>query len=553
LSPACREWLGVREAGVDGEELVRLLLTAPVDLLWFGGIGTYVKSSDESAEQVGDRANESVRVDAAALRAKVVGEGANLAFTQRGRVEYALSGGRINMDAIDNSGGVDLSDHEVNLKILLGSVSGRGTAMLGSRDELLSEVANEVCAAVIAHNADQSLALSLDEARCRSRPEPFFELVARFEEAGLLDRRRAAIAGRAEVQARPQRGLTRPELAQLLAPAKLTLKSALTEAGEFLDLACFEAELRAYFPERIGIQLGPDLRRHPLAREITASQLCNRIIDRAGATFLTWTGEPTPRVLSRAVMLYVLFDGALDGAGLQRAIRADTALPAEREIEWLLMVEQALQMLCRWGLARSAPVAADAATVESWRANWLAFCDAVHAAQTDADCVRAEAAPAMSASEGLDPELAKALAPLQHAADFPHVVGVAQRAAIDLGQAWWRYRRVGTWMGWPEIQRSVSRSVLEEGQVAALLAAQERLFGAFGRLATASVEAGGTDPMRFLEALRDQGLLSKVPRLRQRIAGAASHQLVEWLMVLLSEAEAAADDCTGAVGALGAQ
>ncbi|MGY6215978.1 NAD-glutamate dehydrogenase domain-containing protein [Methylolobus aquaticus] len=551
LSPVCREWLGVRESGVDGEELVRLLLTAPVDLLWFGGIGTYVKSRDESAEQVGDRANESVRVDAAALRAKVVGEGANLAFTQRGRVEYALSGGRINMDAIDNSGGVDLSDHEVNLKILLGPSSGMETPMRDSRDDLLAAVANEVCAAVIAHNADQSLALSLDEARCRARPEPFFELLSRFEETGLLDRRRAGIASRTEVQSRPQRGLTRPELAQLLAPAKLTLKTALTEALEFFDCDCYEAELRAYFPERIRAGFGRELRRHPLAREITASQLCNRIIDRAGATFLTWTGEPTPRVLSRAVMLYVLFDGALGGAGLQRAIRAMTALPAEREIAWLLRVEQALQVLCRWGLARSAPSAADAATVELWRRDWLAFCEVVHAARLDSDKALADAVTA--ADEEADPELAKALVPLEYAAEFPHVVAIARYAAIDLSEAWSRYRRVAAWLGWPEIQRSVSRSVLEEGQVAALFAAQERLFGAFGRLATASVVAGGTDPQRFLETLRDQGLLSKVPRLRQRIAGAASHQLVEWLMILLSEAEAAADDCSGAVGALGTQ
>ncbi|MBM3624690.1 MAG: NAD-glutamate dehydrogenase, partial [Alphaproteobacteria bacterium] len=176
LSPEVRAWLGVRHSTTDGEALVRWLLTAPADLLWMGGVGAYVKASSETNESVGDRVNDGARVDALQLRAKIVGEGANLAFTQRARIEYALKGGCINTDAVDNSAGVDLSDHEVNLKTLLRTRSDKDAPEPGDANGLLQSLTEEVCASVLRDNDQQSLCLSLDHARCLANIDPFMDL-----------------------------------------------------------------------------------------------------------------------------------------------------------------------------------------------------------------------------------------------------------------------------------------------------------------------------------------------------------------------------------------
>ena len=173
LSTQIQEMLGVDEDTLTGEELIRAVLRMPVDLLWNGGIGTYVKATDESHADVGDRANDSVRVDAREVRARVVGEGGNLGLTSRARVEFALTGGRINTDAIDNSGGVELSDHEVNFKILLAPACRAGTLSRTDRNRILSECLSEALHTVLSNNASQSLCLSLDEQRSREDPESF--------------------------------------------------------------------------------------------------------------------------------------------------------------------------------------------------------------------------------------------------------------------------------------------------------------------------------------------------------------------------------------------
>ena len=186
LSPEVRAWLGARHRSIDGEGLIRLLLTSPVDLLWMGGVGTYVKASAETDEMVGDRTNDGARVDAKQLRAKVVGEGANLGFTQQARIEFALNGGRINTDAVDNSAGVDLSDHEVNLKILMApSQSAKSKAEgAGERDRFFVELTDDVCRSVLANNYRQSLCLSLERERCLEDIGPFLEVADQLESVG---------------------------------------------------------------------------------------------------------------------------------------------------------------------------------------------------------------------------------------------------------------------------------------------------------------------------------------------------------------------------------
>jgi glutamate dehydrogenase len=301
-------------------------------------------------------------------------------------------------------------------------------------------------------------------------------------------------------------------------------------------LICAQAACRAF---------GAQLHRHPLAAEITVSQLCNRIVDRAGASFLTWTDEPSPRVLGRAVSLYLLFDRALDAAGLNRAIRDATGLAPDTEIGLLLRVEDALQSLCRWGLSRSVPTAADEATTALWRGHWTAFGTAARSVRTDAERAAADQEAESWRLAGLSRDLADSLALLDLVDDFPHVVAVQQRSAGDAANALRGYRRVAAWFGWPAIKQCMSRMGLDDGQQSAVAAVQGRLLDAFARLCIASAAAGSTDPGRFLETLRDRGLLSRIPRIKQRLASAASQRLVELLVVLLAEAEAAADDCSG--------
>ena len=372
LSPEVRAWLGVRHRSIDGEGLIRLLLTSPVDLLWMGGVGTYVKASDETDEIVGDRTNDGARVDAMQLRAKVVGEGANLGFTQRARIEFALNGGRINSDAVDNSAGVDLSDHEVNLKILMApsqsTKSKPGGA--GERDRFLDELTDEVCRSVLANNYRQSLCLSLERERCLEDLSPFLEVADRLESTGFFDRTVESFPLRRMVMARAEQALTRPELAVLMAYAKLALKRALLEKPEFLAGEWTRNFLAGYFPERARARYSDRLKDHLLGREIAATVICNAIINQAGAGFLAWTDELDPSRLLETVGLYLAFDQILEGDRWRDAVCAlDSKTTAGRQHDLLLQLESALASLCRWAWERGRRVAPDPDVIGQWRAD----------------------------------------------------------------------------------------------------------------------------------------------------------------------------------------
>ncbi|MFW6193160.1 MAG: NAD-glutamate dehydrogenase domain-containing protein, partial [Gemmatimonadota bacterium] len=272
LPREARELLDLEEEAINGEALVRAVLRADVDLLWNGGIGTYVKASDETHGEVGDPGNDDVRVDADELRADVVAEGGNLGFTQPARVEFALAGGRINTDALDNSAGVDMSDHEVNLKILLDSAVAHGRIDPSDRGRLLDEVADLVVERVLSHNWWQSLAVSLDELRARRVPAEFRDALFRLEREGAVDRGLQGLPGAEELVERQERGqyLTRPELAVLLASAKTRLKATLLDSP-LPDDPALAALLRGYFPDGAVEAAGEELvEAHWLRRRIVA-------------------------------------------------------------------------------------------------------------------------------------------------------------------------------------------------------------------------------------------------------------------------------------------
>jgi glutamate dehydrogenase len=285
VSAQVKAMLGITADSLAPADLINAILKAPAELLYLGGIGTYVKARHESNADVGDKANDAVRINGDELRVQVVGEGANLGLTQAGRIEYALAGGHVDTDAIDNSAGVDTSDHEVNIKILTGMLERTGELTRKRRDTLLQSMTDDVAAHVLAHNYDQTLALSLLDMDSVGELEPHAQFMAELESKGRLDRTVEGLPGRAEIadRAAAGQGLTRPELAVLLAYGKLELKREIV-ASDAPDDTWFEGLLEGYFPKPMR-KWDEAMRRHRLRREIIATVVANDIVNRCGPSF----------------------------------------------------------------------------------------------------------------------------------------------------------------------------------------------------------------------------------------------------------------------------
>ena len=285
LSPEVQALLGMEADAVTPSELMTAILKARVDLLWFGGIGTYIKAGHETHAEVGDRANDSIRVSGQDVRARVIGEGANLGVTQAGRIEFAGHGGRLNTDFIDNSAGVDTSDHEVNIKIALGAAVRAGTLDPADRDALLAEMTDEVAASVLGNNRAQTLVLSVAESHARERLQGHVRLMEMLEASGRLDRAVEGLPGPREIEERKRlgRGLTRPELAVLLSYTKMELKDALVDSTVVLD-PLLEEDLFRAFPPMMRERFATEIRGHQLRRQIVATKLANLLVNRGGMT-----------------------------------------------------------------------------------------------------------------------------------------------------------------------------------------------------------------------------------------------------------------------------
>ncbi|MEZ4484010.1 MAG: NAD-glutamate dehydrogenase [Syntrophotaleaceae bacterium] len=364
LSDEVRAWLGVSHASTDGPGLIRMLLTASADLLWNGGIGTYVKSIAETHQEVNDRVNDGVRVDAQALRVKVVGEGGNLGFTQKARVEYALAGGRINTDGIDNAGGVTCSDHEVNIKILLLRLQEQGAlGCCEERDKLLEDLTEAVSTAVLAACYGQSLGLSLEKERCEQDPAPYMALIEQLVNSGLLDREAESLPTLERLRTRPSKTLTRPELSLLMAYAKIHLVQKLL-ASNLPDQNIGHRFLIDYFPGCCrSVLVTPCW--STLAREIAATGITNALIDQAGCAFVHRLGEETGSGASQVVSVYLACDTLLQGADLRRQIRS-LDNPA-RQYSLLHQLEACLEVWCRWALTQGMDIAPEEGQLSALR------------------------------------------------------------------------------------------------------------------------------------------------------------------------------------------
>jgi glutamate dehydrogenase len=343
--------LEIEGESASGEEVIRRILSAKVDLLYNGGIGTYVKAAGEDDAAVGDRANDRVRVNGADVRARVMAEGGNLGLTQRGRLEHWMRGGLANTDAIDNSGGVSTSDHEVNIKILADLLIKRELLKKEQRNALLAEMTDEVAALVLLDNQRQALALSLDSLRSAQRYEEFLSLIDELLGAGVLSRRGEAIPSREELLQSPERprGLPRPLLAVLLGHSKMFAFQMLMET-EFPESAGGRPFLLAYFPKRLRDAFADQFDGHALRREIVATAAVNAIVNQAGVTFLPRLMSSTKAGIGEVVAAY--FDVERD-ASAQRVREAALAAPRDALAQQraLLDVEERIEGLVRERLA----------------------------------------------------------------------------------------------------------------------------------------------------------------------------------------------------------
>ncbi|WP_313453016.1 NAD-glutamate dehydrogenase domain-containing protein, partial [Brevundimonas sp.] len=285
LTPQIKAVLDIAEDELDPVSLIRAILKAPVELLYLGGIGTYVKSPAETDAQVGDKGTDALRINGDELRVKVVGEGANLGFTQAGRIAFAQNGGRINTDAIDNSAGVDTSDHEVNIKILVGSAITNGVLPMEERAPLLASMTDEVGHKVLAHNYDQTLALSLQQAEGVGALDAQERFMQTLSARGKLDRKVEGLPSSLRVKEMMAAGLplARPESAVLMAYGKLELSDDIVASAAPED-PFFEHILTGYFPDALA-RFEPEMKSHRLRREIIATVLSNEVVNMCGPTF----------------------------------------------------------------------------------------------------------------------------------------------------------------------------------------------------------------------------------------------------------------------------
>jgi glutamate dehydrogenase len=355
VSPEVKAALDLDRDTFSPTELINAILKAPVDLWWNGGIGTYIKASHETHHDAQDRANDGLRIDAGELRCRVLAEGGNLGMTQGARIEASANGVRLNTDFIDNSAGVDCSDHEVNIKILLGEVVAAGDLTMKQRDQLLAEMTDEVAALCLRNNTLQNLALSLVEARAGAVVEAQARLMRKLEKAGRLNREIEELPDDTALAERRRggRGLTRPEAAVLLAYAKTTLYTDLL-ATDLPDRPYFAADLAKYFPRPLRRRFSDEIAKHRLRREIIATWLANSVVNRGQDIFTTDLEDETGAQLGDICLGYVITRDAFALLPLWAAIEdMPRDVPATLQIEMLNAARETLARGTRWFLAHT--------------------------------------------------------------------------------------------------------------------------------------------------------------------------------------------------------
>jgi glutamate dehydrogenase len=462
LSAEARALLGLETASVTPTEIIRAILRMPVDLLWNGGIGTYVKASRESNAEVGDRANDALRINGRELRARVVGEGGNLGLTQRGRIEYALAGGRLNTDFIDNSAGVNTSDVEVNLKILLNPIVHAGALSVGERNRLLASMSGEVCSLVLRNNYLQSQAISTLELHARARLPEFQHLIRSLEHSGELNRALEFLPSDDELAERRKAGagLTRPELAILLAYSKIWLNNHLLDSDVPED-PYLSSELERYFPAPVRRRFARAISRHRLRREIIATTTTNSLINRMGPTFVPRAQEDTgaePAQIARAyTAAREIFEIRTVWAQIEEL---DNRVPAKVQYAAAFETSRLLRHATYWLLARRRALKVDTAVAE--------FRAGVHELESRVGQVlcgswreQFEHVRAQHLKAGLPPELAARVASLEANNASLDIAELAASQRIAVAEAARIYFEAGTRTGLDWLRQQIDRLPVE--------------------------------------------------------------------------------------------
>ncbi|MCV6590020.1 MAG: NAD-glutamate dehydrogenase [Marinobacterium sp.] len=369
ISPQMKARFDIKENRLSPNDLITALLKSPVDLIWNGGIGTYVKGSNESHADVGDKANDSLRINGNQLRCKVLGEGGNLGFTQQGRIEFGRIGGKSNTDFIDNAGGVDCSDHEVNIKILLNEVVANGDMTVKQRNNLLREMTDEVAELVLQNNYEQAQALSIALTHCRRSLDEYIRLINRLEADGKLDRELEFLPSNEELQERKANGegLTRPELSVLISYVKAELKEQLIDSWINSD-AHLSSEIMTAFPQRLVSEFSEQIEQHRLRREIIATQIANHMVNTMGITFVERLAQSSGASLADCAASFVVARDVFGIETLWQQIEAlDNQVPSELQQKMMSDLTRMLRRAAYWFLRNRRPAVDVAGTVELFR------------------------------------------------------------------------------------------------------------------------------------------------------------------------------------------
>ncbi len=518
LSKEAAKAIGLGKTTATPFEIMTAILKAPVDLLWFGGIGTYIRSSLETDAEAGDRSNDAIRITGSDVRAKVIGEGANLGVTQKARIEFGLLGGRCNSDAIDNSAGVNTSDVEVNIKIALAQAMRNGKLKRDKRDKVLESMTNEVASLVLRNNYLQTLALSLAQRRGVADLAYQARFISDLEAQKLLNRKVETLPEDKALQERQIEGipLTRAELGVLLAYAKIVLSDQLL-ASDLPDDPYFERELMEYFPVQMKEGFAEEIRTHRLRREIIATQLANDVINRGGPTFVSRLSDLTGQSGPEIVRAYIIVRDGFEVDSLFDAIdRLDNLIPGDVQNGLYAKVAQMLNWTTAWVLRnrKSVDLGGAIAEIKAGRNALLPHLDKLLPATMTA-LIREDAAinVALGAPQGLAEQMAR----LEIAPIIPDIATVAQAANVDIATAAKAYFDISEAFRIGRIEDAARRvSVADYYDGLALARATDLISQARRSIAVSALTQYGkkSDPAK--EWLNSRG--ARLDELRQRMA-----------------------------------
>jgi glutamate dehydrogenase len=503
LSAQARALLGFEAAKASPTQVIQAILRLPVDLLWNGGIGTYVKASWEANSAIGDRSNDAVRVDGRELRCKVVGEGGNLGLSQLGRIEFALAGGRVNTDFVDNSGGVDCSDHEVNIKIMLDAVGRKTRLTTAARNRLLAEMSDDVGELVLRDNYLQGQAISILEAEAAGRLGEHAHFIRSLELDGVLDRALEFLPNAEDIDERSRagQGLVRPELAMLLSYAKIQLNQQLIHSDVPED-PYLGQELGRYFPERLTKRYGALLGEHRLKREIIATATTNSIVNRMGPTFVARTRQDSGAGAASVARAYTIAREIFEVRDIWRSVESlDNRVAASVQYEMLRDTVALLRQTTYWLLQRHRGELGIEMQVGRLRTGIRELTAAqpqwLHGLERQAFDARA----AELTGAGVPPPLARQVAACSALQSAPDIVEIAVARRLSVDAAAGAYFGAGTEFGLDWLRARIERLNVEgHWQAVARGSLREALYETQRALAQRVLEVSrDRDPARAIE------------------------------------------------------